>query len=117
MTVQRGEVVIVDFSNTDPNAGVRPALVVQNDQDNQSLAKTIVLQITTNLRRAGHDAHYLLGQQHPDFANSGLRAPSLISASNIATVAQVDVTRRIGSLSEQTIQDIDECLKAALGIV
>jgi mRNA interferase MazF len=53
MNVQRGDVVLVDY----PYAGgaaskVRPALVVQNDRDNQRLVNTIVVQITSVTRRA-----------------------------------------------------------------
>jgi mRNA-degrading endonuclease toxin of MazEF toxin-antitoxin module len=38
----RGDVVIVDFRPVHPAAGVRPALVIQNDRDNARMSKTIV---------------------------------------------------------------------------
>ena len=53
--VQRGDVVVVDFTPTMPAASVRPALVVQNDRDNARMRNTIVAQVTSNLRRAGED--------------------------------------------------------------
>jgi mRNA interferase MazF len=52
--MKRGDVVIVDFPFQDiPGSKVRPALVVQNDAENQRLSNTIVAMITGNLRDAG----------------------------------------------------------------
>lgn len=45
MNVQRGEVVLVDYPYASgTGAKVRPALVIQNDRDNQRLLNTIVIQ-------------------------------------------------------------------------
>ena len=49
--MKRGEVVLVDFPYTDGRASkVRPALVVQNDQDNALLRDTVVALITGNIK-------------------------------------------------------------------
>jgi mRNA interferase MazF len=53
MNVQRGDVVLLDYPYASGGgAKVRPALVVQNDRDNQRLTNTIVVQITSVTRRA-----------------------------------------------------------------
>jgi mRNA interferase MazF len=53
MNARRGEVVLVDFPfSSGGGAKVRPALVVQNDRDNQRLVNTIVAQITSITYRA-----------------------------------------------------------------
>jgi mRNA interferase MazF len=114
--LQRENVVIVNFTPTNPAAQIRPALVVQNDRDNGRMGNTIVVQITTNIRRAQQDTQLLVDQAHPDWTTSGLRRPSVVNCSNLATVVQRDVIRTIGTLSTTTMQDIDACLKAALGI-
>ena len=64
--VIRGQVVIVDFAPTNPNATIRPALVVQNDNDNQRLTNTIVVQITSNISRAHEATQTLIDQSHAD---------------------------------------------------
>jgi len=109
-------VVIVDFTPTNPAAQIRPALVVQNDRDNARMGNTIVAQITTNIRRAGQDTQLLIDSTHHDWPASGLRHPSVVNCSNLATIDQRDVTRRIGSLSAATMKQVGHCLKAALGI-
>ena len=114
--MNRGNVVTVDFSRYDPGDKVRPALVVQNDRDNARMAKTIVAFITSNLQRAAANTQYLMASNHADFRLSGLRRDSVVNCSNLYTIRQSDVTRVIGRLTEATMEEIDACLKAALGI-
>jgi mRNA interferase MazF len=48
MKISRGDVVLLDFPFSGGGASkVRPALVVQNDTDNQRLATAIVVMITS----------------------------------------------------------------------
>ncbi|MEX0701210.1 MAG: type II toxin-antitoxin system PemK/MazF family toxin [Planctomycetales bacterium] len=113
---RRGDVVIVDFTPTAPAAQIRPALVVQNDRDNARMKNTIVVQLTTNTSRASEATQHLIDGAHPDWSRSGLRLPSAVNCSNLATIAQRDITRAIGSLSAHTMQRIDAGLKSALGL-
>ena len=114
--MNRGDLVVVDFRATVPKAGVRPALVVQNDRDNARMSNIIVVQITTTIRRMTQDTQLLIDANHPDWSRSGLRRHSVVNCSNIYTIEQRDVARTIGSLSVTTMQAIDRCLKIALGI-
>ena len=115
--LRRGQVVVVDFAPTNPASGVRPAVVVQNDRDNARMANTIVAQVTSNISRAHEDTQLLVDQAHSDWKSSGLRRPSVVNCSCVAYVRQSHITRTIGTLSSATMKQIDECLKAALGIV
>ena len=114
--IRRGQIVVVDFAATDPAARVRPALIIQNDRDNGRMRKTIVAQITSNLKRAAERTHLLIDPGHPDWMVSGLRLPSLVSCSNIATIHQDNVVHALGSLSAPTMKKIEECLRAALSM-
>lgn len=113
----RGDVVIVDFPFTDVRAGkVRPALVVQNDRDNARRRKTIVAMITGNLRMIHSATHLLVDPDTPDGAASGLHGPSLVSCVDLFTVEQDGIIRTVGHLPAQVMQQIDGCLKVALGL-
>lgn len=114
--LRRGDVVIVDFRTANPAANIRPALVVQNDRDNARTTQTIVAQVTTNTSRVREDTQLLIDPNHSDWSISGLRAASAVNCLAIINVRQLNVRRVIGSLSTQTMQEIDDCLKAALGI-
>jgi mRNA interferase MazF len=114
--MNRGDIVTVDFSQYDLADKVRPALVVQNDRDNGRMTKTIVALITGNVRRTTEDTQYRLAPAHPDFSASGLRRESAVNCSNLYTIRQADVTRVIGRLSPATMEEIADCLKAALDL-
>ena len=84
--MNRGDVVIVDFSPASPSIGIRPALVVQNDRDNARMLNTIVAQVTSNIRRANEDAQLLIDRNHADWQQSGLRLDSVVNCSTLVTV-------------------------------
>jgi mRNA-degrading endonuclease toxin of MazEF toxin-antitoxin module len=112
--MKRGDVVTVDFSRYDPADKVRPALVVQNDRDNMRMTKTIVALITTNIDRAGADTQYLIESSHSDFLLLGLHRDSAVNCSNLYTIRQSDISRVVGTLSQKTMEQIGNRLKAAL---
>lgn len=113
--IRRGDIVVVDFPYTDvAMAKARPAVVVQNDRDNQRLRKTIIAMITGNLRRTGDPSHVPVNPGTPDGASSGLHAPSLISGNNLFTIEQANILRTIGHLSDPLKQRLHDALKAAL---
>ena len=115
--MKRGDVILVDFPCHDkPGSKIRPALVVQNDRDNQRLANTIIAMITGNVRYAADPTNLLVDPGQADGASSGLRGPSLVKCGNLFTVTQAKVIHTIGTLSLATMHQIDERLRVALGI-
>ena len=115
--MKRGDVVLVFYPFASGPAGKRrPALVVQNDNDNARMAATIVAQITTNLARAGEPTHLLIKASTLEGQRSGLLHDSLVSCNNLVTLELARVHRVIGSLPATTMRKIDDCLKAALGL-
>lgn len=118
MMVQRGDVVTIDFPFTSGRQSkVRPALVVQNDADNQRLPKTVVAMITGNLRRSGEPTHLLIDPNAADGSGSGLTGPSLAVFVNLFTVDQSAILRTRGHLSPVLMERADDCLRVALDLV
>lgn len=117
MTVQRGDVVLVDFPyGAGGGAKVRPALVVQNDRDNQRLPNTIVVQITSVTRRAVEPTQLLVELASPAGVQSGLRQDSVVNCVNLLTLSRLKILRRLGSLPAPLMQKVNECLKVSLGL-
>ena len=113
--MKRGDVVLADFPFQDvPGSKVRPAVVVQNDADNQALANTILAMITGNLADAGRATNVLVDPATADGAGSGLHGPSLIKCGNPATVRQQRILRVIGHLTGAVQQQVNRAVKAAL---
>jgi len=117
MKVSRGDVVLVAFPFAS-GVGVkrRPALVVQNDQNNRRMANTILAAITTTTHRSGRKTQFEIDPNAPDGTGSGLLLPSVVSCENLATIEQQLVVRRIGRLSDTVMRQIDACLRASLGL-
>jgi mRNA-degrading endonuclease toxin of MazEF toxin-antitoxin module len=80
------------------------------------MARTIVALITTNVRRTGEDTQYLMERSHPDFLASGLHRDSAVNCSNLYTIRQSDISRVIGKLSRETMEQIDAGLGAAIDL-
>ena len=89
---------------------------MQNDADNMRMAATIVAQITTNLARGGEPTHLLIEALKTEGQSSGLLHDSLVSCNNLITVELTRIQKVIGHLPPTTMQKVDDCLKAALGL-
>jgi mRNA interferase MazF len=115
MNVQGGDVVLVEQPYTSGvGAKRRPALVIQNDRDNQRLSNTIIAQITSLTRRSTEPTQFLIEVATPDGQQSGLHKDSVVNCVNLFTVDKSRIIRRIGTLSTNLMQQADPCLKAAL---
>ena len=118
MKVRRGEVVLVDFPYSDHTGSkVRPALVVQADVWNQQLDDTILALITSSRRRrVGATTQLFIDITTAEGRQTGLRRNSVVQCENLLTYDQNLILRVIGRLSTTAMQQIDTCLKVALGI-
>jgi mRNA interferase MazF len=114
MTVNRGDVVLIDYPFTTGGAKVRPALIVQNDRDNVRMTNTIVAQISGNTARVNEATQHLI--QVAAEPRCGLTRDSALVATNLLTMRQSDILRVLGSLSDTTMAQIDNCLRVALGL-
>jgi mRNA interferase MazF len=116
--IRRGDVVIADIPFTDvAQSKVRPAIVVQNDRDNQRLRKTVIVTITGSLKRLGDPSHFLIDPATPEGASSGIHGRSLASCFNLFTVEQTAILKVVGHLSDVLKAKLSDCLKAALQIM
>lgn len=118
MPSKRGDVILANVRFTSGVASkVRPALVVQSDQNNLRLTNTIIAIITTTTRRAQKEATQLfIDVATPDGKQSGLLYDSAVKCEHLETILQADIHRVIGSLSPAQMQQIDQSLKVSLGI-
>lgn len=114
--VSRGQIIVVDFAVAGMPKKVRPVLVIQADAYNRKMTNTIVAMITTNPARAREPTHLLIDLTMPEGQQSGLLHSSVVNCNTLTTVRQDEVIRVLGSLSANMMQQIDQCLKAALAI-
>lgn len=106
--VKRGDIVLYDFGNKAGSAqrGLRPALVLQHNQYNESSPTTIVAPISSVRKKPKMFAHIDLGQ---DF---GLEKRSMVLLEQLRVIDQEDVGGLIGHINyrDEAMQQIDRGL-------
>jgi mRNA interferase MazF len=90
---------------------------VQDDEWNQRLDDTIIALITSSRHRlVGAATQLSVDISTIEGRQSGLRLPSIVQCENLLTVDKGFVIQTVGHLSKALMGQIDQCLKAALGI-
>jgi mRNA interferase MazF len=110
----RGDVILVLFPNSNlRTAKTRPAVVVQANHLATGLDQLVVAMITSRLDRGGHASRVVVPRRSPVGQHAGLLRDSLVMTDNLATVAEVAIDRRIGSL---LMDAIDKALRHTLSL-
>jgi len=111
---KRGDVVLVLFPHSNlRTAKTRPALVVQADNLQTGLPQVIVAMITSRLFRAHHPSRVTVLLSTPEGRQSGLLTDSVVMTDNLATIAESEIDRVIGSLP---MTKVDVALRHTLGL-
>ena len=118
MNVQRGEIVIVDFPYSNQTVSkIRPALVVQANLWNQRLEDTILAPITSSHNLSSITlTQYFIDVSTSEGQQTGLIFNSVVRCGSLIAYNQSLILRIIGRLLPIAMQEIDKCLKVALGI-
>jgi mRNA-degrading endonuclease toxin of MazEF toxin-antitoxin module len=110
--MKRGEVIEIDWQFSDlTGSKVRPAVVVQADYLDGLLDDTVLVKITgSHFGIPGTEV-----QIDPAVETaSGLSKVCYASCKDLLTRDQALIRRAVGVLSDATMRQIDECLKAVL---
>jgi mRNA interferase MazF len=94
-------------------AKLRPALVVQADDLQTGLPQVIVAMITSRLLRADHPSRVTVSLSKAEGRQSGLLTDSVVMTDNLATVAESEIDRVIGTVP---MTQIDAALRHTLGL-
>jgi mRNA interferase MazF len=111
---KRGEIYLTAL---DPTVGheikkTRPALIIQNDISNEHSLTTMVAPITSTVRMPLSPVHALLSADK----TTGLSVPSVALLNQIRTVDRRRLMKRLGTVDEQTMQQVDEAIKISFGL-
>jgi len=90
----------------------RPVVVVQSDEFNRSNIQTVVVAVvTSNMRLAQAPGNMTLSRRE-----SRLKRKSVVNVSQLLTVDRTYLTKRISSLSESRLRDLDNGLRLVLSL-
>lgn len=111
--IARGGVVWCDFNPVvgSEQAGIRPAVVVQNDAANRSSPCTVVVPFTTRIPRALFPSHAFL----PAGAG-GLTQDSVALCEQVRVIDRRRVIRTVGRLDAAQMADVDRALRTAMAL-
>lgn len=113
--MKRGTIVLTKFPFTDLKSFKRrPAIVVS--KEGRSETDFIVAFITSIVSTNLSETDLLFDLHRKDFKKSGLVKPSVIKADKLATLNKSIFTGELGSVSSETLQEIDKRLKIALDL-
>lgn len=108
---RRGEIWMINWNPArgSEQAGRRPALVIQNDIGNEKASTTIVAAISGSVKIFPMNVKV----EPPE---GGLDIVSIVKTSQILTVDQKRLEKRLGQLSREKIEEVNQAIKLSLGI-
>jgi mRNA interferase MazF len=114
--MKRGGVVLVRIPHASGIRGKkRPAVIVQSDAY-VGLRTLLVAEVTTNLSMANDPACLLIESSSPEGIAIGIAQDSVITCLILYTIYANSVFHVLGSLSQPSVQKLDDCLKAAMAL-
>ena len=111
--MKRGEIWMVDFGPpTGPEqSGVRPDIVIQDDTLSESLETTIVVPLTTKVRRLGIETTLLLSA-----GEASLPQDSVALCHQIQVRGRARLLSKVGTLTESRRAEVIEKVLQALSL-
>ena len=114
IVVRRGEIYLVNF---DPALGseirkIRPALIIQNDIDNQYSPIVIVAAITSSFEQKLYPTEVCISAR-----DSGLDRDSVAQLNQIRAIDKQRLKRRVGVLDGMTMSQVDKAILINLGLI
>ncbi|MFQ5471201.1 MAG: type II toxin-antitoxin system PemK/MazF family toxin [Gammaproteobacteria bacterium] len=113
MTIRRGEVWLANLNPTrgSEQAGTRPVIIFQNDLINQFTTTLLTIPLTTNLRRAALPSCVRIAK-----GDGGIKSDSVALCHQLRVLDKTRLQRKLGSVSQQTIDEIESCVLFTVGI-
>lgn len=109
--INRGEIYIVDFSPArgSEQAGLSPALVIQNNTGNKFSPTTIIATITTTHRSFPFMVNLNAGE-------GGLPKSSSVNLAQILTIDKSRLTQKLGKLENERMREVNQAIKLSLDL-
>jgi len=111
--IKRGEIVL---ANLDPikgseQGGIRPVLIIQNDEGNKFSPTTIIASITSKDFTKEYPTNVFMPRQ-----DSNLDKDSTIMLNQIKTIDKSRIIKKIGLLDNFTMNKVDRAIKISLAL-
>ena len=109
---KRGDVYMMDLNpySGSEQGGIRPAIVVQNDDGNFYSNVLLVVPLTTQIKKRNMPTHFILH-------NRFLSAPSMAICDSPRPADKSRVLSYLGHLSKYEMRQVSVCLQYSFGFI
>ena len=113
MIIKSGEIWLANLNpiRGSEQAGTRPVLILQNDVISQFTTTVLAIPLTTNMRRALLPSCVKISR-----GEGGLIRDSVALCHQLRTLDKTRLQHKMGSIAEQTLTDVENCVLFTLGI-
>ncbi len=110
--VKRGDIYWVDWGagKGSEQAGIRPALVIQNDIGNEVSPNTIIASLTTAPNKPYPFLVVFTSKE------SGLDKSGAVDLASIMTISKTRLKGKCGELNARKMEEVNTALKVSLGL-
>ncbi|SKA87973.1 mRNA interferase MazF [Caloramator quimbayensis] len=111
--VKRGDIFYADLSPVigSEQGGIRPVLIIQNDVGNKYSPTVIIAAITSQINKAKLPTHVEISSEE-----YGLSKDSVILLEQLRTIDKRRLKDKIGHISDEIMQKVNESLRISLDI-
>jgi len=93
---------------------LRPGLIVSKNLNNERLDDIIIAICTSKTFRSQEPTQYLI--EGEEILQAGIKVPSAVKCESLLTINKSMIIKILGTLSENGIHRVNECLINALGL-
>lgn len=114
MDIRRYDIIQADLGTNigSEQGGVRPVLVIQNNQGNMYSSTTIIMPLSSKLKSLNMPTHTII---HKD-ANNGLKTDSVVLGEQMRVISNQRIIKKIGSVTDkETQKNIKKVYEANFG--
>ena len=114
MDIRRYDIVQADLGKSvgSEQAGIRPVLIVQNDQGNKFSNTTIIIPLTSKLKSLNQPTHTLIKRS----IDTGLKTDSVLLGEQMRVISSQRIIKKIGTVtSEKERKEIRRVYEANFG--
>jgi mRNA interferase MazF len=111
--VKRGDIFLANLEPVrgSEQGGIRPCLVIQNDEGNKYSPVIIIASITSRIFEKKFLTNVFISKK-----DSGLSKDSTILLNQIKTIDKRRIIKKIGSLDIYLMKQVDMAIKISLGL-
>lgn len=113
--MNRGDIFYADLgniTNTNIQTGIRPVLIVSNNECNKYSPTIIIAPLTSKIKRVDLPIHIKLTKDE----ENGLELNSIVLLEQIRTIDKKQLLTKIGAVCKNDLINIDRALKISLNL-